>query len=353
MLHKRNSSLSLSIPWRRSRGFTLVELLVAIGIIGVLLGLLVPAVQQVREAARRTTCAGRLKQQGLAVQNFVTNNRRYPTGAVLGNGRGWHVGVLKYIEQDNLFKTLDLNDYNTSNTTDNFNNHWNDNAENEDACGIFMPLFRCPSDPVPEYIPSFGFTRRSPSSFIACASGSTDDFHTLQADTPTITVAEAQMNRSGIMTLTQDANFYQANRSPTVIQMNDVPDGISNTILIGETIFDASKLPNGEFRGIDHWYIGSRDIDRSNDESEFLGSTKVPFNLYHRFTDDDLLAMNSGQRRTTLDQMAFGFGSWHAGDGLNFVFADGATRFISAQIDPIVREQLGMRADGTVISGDY
>ncbi|MFM9964479.1 MAG: DUF1559 domain-containing protein [Planctomycetaceae bacterium] len=94
------------------RGFTLIELLVVIAIIAVLIALLLPAVQQAREAARRSQCKNNLKQLGLALQNYHDNAKQFPVGAFsqgagVGNGYGWHVSILPYLDQAALHKQFD------------------------------------------------------------------------------------------------------------------------------------------------------------------------------------------------------------------------------------------------------
>lgn len=126
---------------RRKRGFTLIELLVVIAIIAILIALLLPAVQQAREAARRTQCKNHLKQLGLAINNYVSSYRYLPPGASVdlsvsatGNNGSWgvHGRILPLLEQGNLYDKVDLSiawDFQTA------------------IDGLKIPVYACPSDP--------------------------------------------------------------------------------------------------------------------------------------------------------------------------------------------------------------
>jgi prepilin-type N-terminal cleavage/methylation domain-containing protein/prepilin-type processing-associated H-X9-DG protein len=123
-----------NVPPRR--GFTLVELLVVIAIIGILIALLLPAVQAAREAARRSQCNNNLKQFGVALQNYHDLRRRLPPdrwGGSAGNVYGPHCLLLPFMEQNNVFQLI------------NFNVLWSDPL-NAGVCATNIPIFLCPSD---------------------------------------------------------------------------------------------------------------------------------------------------------------------------------------------------------------
>ncbi len=120
---------------RSRKGFTLIELLVVIAIIAILIGLLLPAVQKVREAAARSQCTNNLKQLGLATHNFHDVNGHLPASDARSTGISAHAYLLPHIEQDNIFRLIDLT------VSHNHANNANARAQN-------IKTFLCPSDPV-------------------------------------------------------------------------------------------------------------------------------------------------------------------------------------------------------------
>ena len=225
------------------------------------------------------------------------------------------------------------------------------NASNNLAAQTFISIFRCPSDPVGEVIPSEGtrFPERTPSSYLGVASGTTDDqtdfvFGTSDSRTSVLGA------RSGMLVPTQNQpNAYYSGtnfaRLDSEITFASCSDGSSNTLMVGESIFDTSEI-GGTAKNIDHWTVGSFNVDVHQDCSEFVGSTALPLNLYHQFSDEQLLDMSDSGRSSLFGEMQLAFGSWHAGQVVIFSFGDGSSRFLTADIDAATYANLGNREDG-------
>ena len=264
----------------------------------------------------------------------------------MGQGAGWSAYILPHLEQKSLFDQIDLTDHSTAPTGAGNASHWT-SGSNEAACATFLPIFRCPSDPVPDHIDSGGFAgimQRVPSSYLGVGSGTTDN-HSDFYLSPSRTSDEVKNARSGMLVPNQNAAYYGDFRLRSVVTFADCSDGSSNTLLVGESVFDTSDFM-GTAKGIDHWYIGSYQIDFNIEMSEFMGSTAIPLNMYHQYSDERLATVSSGARATLFREMGFGFASWHAGNGVNFSFADGSTRYLDADVDADVLANLGNREDG-------
>jgi prepilin-type N-terminal cleavage/methylation domain-containing protein len=140
------------LPKARSKGFTLIELLVVIAIIAVLIALLLPAVQQAREAARRTQCKNNLKQLGLAIYNYESTYGGYPLACqhpASAWGNSMYVGMLPYFDQGPLYNAWDMNG---TTAGANGSTGWVDGNPNNGALinGKVIPVLNCPSSPVPQ-----------------------------------------------------------------------------------------------------------------------------------------------------------------------------------------------------------
>ena len=303
--------------------FTLVELLVVIAIIGILIGLLLPAVQAVREAARRIQCTNNIKQQSLAMLNYESAHQKLPPGVSIPNHAMWSAYILPYLESNNLYDTIDFKA--------GFTDVSAANASNTEALSVSFPFMVCPSSNVPEkQFDSLVGIDRSPSCYVACTSGllqrEAGDFPWAGMDSDDTYPAS-------------DGVFYANSRTP----LKDISDGTSGTVMLGEV------LPDQEVRGIDaggdeqkvdHWYIGSRELDSmetvagtdrtSGENSECLGSTACRIN--------SLLLGDL----TTIDEKELAFGSRHSG-GANIGFVDGHVQFVSDSIDAVVWSSIGTR----------
>jgi len=361
-------------------------------IIGILISMLLPAVQQVREAARRISCTNNLRQLSTAVTNYHSSHFQFPPGCLLGQGAGWSGFILEQLGEGGLAATVDLTDRSETAWGTGTAENWtiggdtSNPSSNNLSLREKLSMFRCPSDPVTDAIDS-GSTAlfvpdRYPSSYLGCATGDTKDVLDLYLSHRRIgSEAEAQATkgpiaqaRNGLLVPTQQAPYFRsvvlqggsgtANLLlKTKVSQDDCDDGLSNTIMIGESIFDTSPLvdPNLPFvdsdndgitdnavqrsRDIEHWCIGSPDIDNTTELSEFVASTSNAINMYHQFSDEQLIADRVNEERL-FREMAAGFASWHAGNVVNFAMGDGSVRTIEAKIDAAEYANLGNRDDG-------
>jgi prepilin-type N-terminal cleavage/methylation domain-containing protein/prepilin-type processing-associated H-X9-DG protein len=326
-------------PRTRNRAFTLIELLVVIAIIAILIGLLLPAVQKVREAAARMSCQNNLKQFGIAQHSFNDVNGNLPRGGLMGksvNGppaeswggenwgddRGtWIVYSLPFMEQDALYKLAAGGNYETTAYSAN-------TLRGLPAALAARPKFlRCPSD---DYNPNEALSNYAGSLGPQCLDGGC-------GDNPNQTFCNSL---PGIPGSPDHGNDFSAagirglyNRLGVKIPLVTIRDGTSNTIMIGEV------LP----RYHDHYFNGS--WMHFNGGAAHHG-TIVPINM--RVSEQirtGSCTVDNGLRRDRNWNVSWGFKSNHSG-GANFVFADGSVKFLNQSIDHRTYQYLGGRNDG-------
>jgi prepilin-type N-terminal cleavage/methylation domain-containing protein/prepilin-type processing-associated H-X9-DG protein len=325
-------------------GFTLLELLVVIAIIAILIGLLLPAVQKVREAANRMKCSNNLKQLALACHNYHDVNTAFPPGGYFlphtdpdRNGRynkgSWHVRVLPFIEQDNLFRQIPGLD-----------EPGLDSIGRAVAAGVLprrLPVLRCPSDdynsaaPVTNYLGSAG-----PQCWVGppdCGYNPYQKYCNGTAESaprplspPTCRGYDASPNAGQTMDASQVRGVMNWWGAEITLAM--VTDGASNTLLLGETLPGERVM-----RDSNNWATskaGATTIIPINYRSDYLGA-------------DGCVA--APERYYLNKNVAEGFKSRHPG-GAAFAFADGSVHFLRQTIDHQTYQYLGCRDDGQPVS---
>jgi len=291
----------------RTRGVSLVELLVVIAIIAILLGLLLPAVQSAREAARKSQCGNRLRQMGLAFLQFHDVKQRFPPSIYSNSRLMWSGSILPYIEQQNLYDQIDVT------------KPWNEGA-NAAVCSTFLPIFRCPSSTAPDTMTAQGLENRVPCDYLVCGSGT-----------------DTRESGPGLLAGRPDSDgtFFVDSRT----RIAEILDGTSNTIAVGDSFFQFEELDldyTGYPQYLDRWCVGTLE-GVGNEVSEAMGSTGV--------------AINSHKLDVFIDEKELAFGSQHPG-GVQMGFVDGSVRFFSEDVDRVLWSALGTRRGGEVVTAE-
>lgn len=349
---------------RRYTGFTLIELLVVIAIIGILVGLLLPAVQSVRAAARRTSCANNMRQIALSVHNYESSHRKFPVNQIgPGNPNGsgefetgyysWLVPLLPYVEQNNVYRLFDL----SINNGDGDGYKVSDTHPNAEAVSTVIDTFLCPSD-TPNFNNSviLGSANPAPGSYAANAGWpSYATGYGGERSTPG--------TFNGVIPIHHPSSNVAWHRNGR-IGFRDVQDGTSNTAMIAERLIQtansAADINQGDDRlrslHILERYEPLGDIvDQMSSTHAHLfesahigrswasGSPLVAPTYMHVQTPNTLM----GHYNSSVDEGDFVFtpGSHHPG-GVNLALVDGSTRFVADQVSLEVWWAVGSRDDG-------
>ncbi|MBT5019486.1 DUF1559 domain-containing protein [bacterium] len=298
-------------PKRTRKGFTLIELLVVIAIIAILIALLLPAVQQAREAARRSTCKNNLKQIGISLHNYHDVHNAFPPGwiAVENNspniegesGFGWGTMLLPYMDQAPLYQQMDFTVA-------------MDVAPNRDLLSHVLPTFQCPSDPKPE---TFLTPDRNGVDIQLSTANYAAVFGTVELHDCENAAGTAPVTSSG--QCVSDGAFFHLSR----VGFRDFTDGSSSTIVVGERTTFLEPSTNESFYAT--WTGALPEVEE--EIARILGHAEHPPNEFAHPED---------------------FGSSHVG-GAQFVLGDGSVRFISQNIDEGLFQGLATRNGGEVI----
>ena len=351
-----------NVTAKQRGGFTLIELLVVIAIIAILIALLLPAVQQAREAARRTQCKNNLKQVALACHNFHDTYNRFPAGTLMewetdaktpnawlsGGAQGLNINntpglgvlpqLLPYIEQDNLYKNADIAfgfaDHNVTSATVGSRKAnampWFDgrtpSVPTTDPYVLAqtrMPMFECPSDPQIGNDYQLFRTPFCGGQFIWYGGGNTYDDNWkptnyvgsggMIAAPTTCTINGNDIDGDGVADTLNSANMTGVfSYSRVKVNMRDITDGTSNTMLFGEAT-------GGNMSNL-----------------SWMGANQMVSWFVYRYTNQQ----NSLAAHT--------FSSFHTG-GFQIALADGSARFVSQNVDRWTINKVAAMADGRVI----
>lgn len=323
---------------KRRPGFTLIELLVVIAIIAILIALLLPAVQQAREAARRTQCKNNLKQIGLALHNYESvygilphamwGNGVIPCTTNQDNGFGWMVSILPFIEQANLYQRI-----NPQGQPGIFSAamiaQFYPGATIIPGGETILAAYLCPSSALPQICPATYSVPGAP------GGGAVPSQRATAVGYATSSYKAAGGSNSG------DFGMMHKACEGGGVRFRDVTDGLSNTIAVGESTYcstdvsaaSRATVPPTQFRDWPLW-IGSG--GQSDEAIRINGRYNSPINA--RVSPNRMaLAVN--------DDNAF---SYHTG-GAQFLLGDGSVRFISENIDTRTYDWLHDKRDGQAL----
>ncbi len=301
-------------------GFTLIELLVVIAIIAILISLLLPAVQKIREAAYRLQCSNHLKQIGLAVHTYQETNGHLPPSRVNWNGGpSWAVILLPYLDQKAFFDQWDLTKFYY--------------VHPEEVRMTQVPIFYCPARRSPVHfstkgdVPDTGYPNKSHykgalGDYAVCV-GNNSSGHPYNHETANGILVRANWKyKSG--------GGYIVKQWNSVTDIQKIPDGTSNTILVGD-----------KHGNVNQW----------GDAGSGAGDGSI-FNGDHPWVITRIAGPGRTLARTPEDSFKIQFGSHHDAGACQFVFGDGGVRTLFPHISATTLGRLAARNDRQLIE-DY
>jgi prepilin-type processing-associated H-X9-DG protein len=311
-----------------------VELLTVIAILGILVSLLLPAIQAAREAARQTGCKNNLKQLALACHNYESGNRALPLLYSQSNQLGWITQILPYFEQGALYKQY------------NFSQPWFD-ASNAAQVATRNPIFECPSSPVLHYFTAIcpSFAGLSPDAMTTFTAASTDYFafsgaSSTKTVTAPSTIPPGYFHAYPGASPTTDLSgpFGAQSTSPAAMPLSRITDGLSHTLLISEMsgrpwlyLAGQKKIPAANFPS----YVTISSVDVVDD---------IPLNYgWGSWAHNDNFSVGTWDTSGTLKGGDFainssnyrGVFSFHIA-GANAAFADGSVHMLGRNMSPAV-----------------
>ncbi len=312
---------------KRRWGFTLIELLVVIAIIGILVALLLPAVQKVRDAAQRTACANDMKQIGLALHNYHDVNGTLPPGLDPNQPTGgptnyyfywsWMARILPFVEQDNLWRQAD--NYARTVSANPWDGSLPGQPQGNPALRTTLTVYTCPAD-----------NRVLSSEYVTGKGGN-------------LTVAFTEfLGVSGIQMYPVTSKYEGLFFPTSHVKFADISDGLSNTLAVGERPPSADLIygwwfagagQNGGTTGSSDVVLGINEVNVSYRRCPGYGDS----NYHYQFGPGDINDLCS----------QFHFWSLHPG-GAHFLLADGSVQYFSYSINQTVLTAMATRAGGEV-----